>query len=155
MKDINNTIHEDFCSFEVSKLLKEKGFNTDVLYHYRLENKKWLLKGNSFLVREMDAVMFKDDGFNGICVSVDSDRLLKNYASYDNTFIAAPTHNVAIKWIRENSRPDFCINVFPYIYRNKTLYEIRIFGHHFRESQFETPEEGIDSGILYSLKNII
>ena len=27
MKEINNNIQESYCSFEVSKLLKEKGFN--------------------------------------------------------------------------------------------------------------------------------
>jgi len=106
---MNNNLNEDYCSFEISKLLKEKGF--DVIHTN-------LVKHNG-----------------------------QNYF--------APTHSLTIKWIRENFIPNYFLNFFPYINRNKLMFEIRINGHHFRSSGHKTPEEATETALLYTLKNLI
>lgn len=133
---MNNNITEDYCSYEVSKLLKEKGFNVGCKYYYDLQ-----FKERSFHYTHTDEFT--------------NSNMEKGLGKLKYPMISCPTHSIAIKFIRENFRPDFCINIFPYTYRNKTLYEVRIFGHHFTESQFKKPELGIDSALLYTLKNLI
>lgn len=75
---MNNTITEDYCSFEVSKLLKEKGFNCLVNIKYTICDEdgedKWSKVGENSL-----------SFLNGI-----------------EDWYACPTHALAIKWIRDN-----------------------------------------------------
>lgn len=66
-------LSEDYVSFEVAKLLKEKGFDEPCRTYYR-ENKL----------------------INDVCV---------NYNQWNSKspfgFISAPTHQMAMKWLRE------------------------------------------------------
>ena len=45
---INNNIEEDYCSFEVSNLLKEKGFDVHCTYFYN-EGSGWRLQSDSII----------------------------------------------------------------------------------------------------------
>lgn len=71
---INNNIQEVYCSFEVSKLLKEKGF--------------WVQTYNKCWVKTLDGEII----YNG------------NDEKHDRAeqWIMHPTHSVAIEWIRVN-----------------------------------------------------
>lgn len=64
-------ITEDYVSFEVAKLLKEKGFDVP---EYRLH------------------AVYRDDG---ALQSITADRIK------ERTFIQAPTNQMALKWLRE------------------------------------------------------
>lgn len=66
-------IIEDYVSFETAKLLKERGFNEECLGTYNTSNKE---------------------------LSISSDFPYKNDIN-DDIFIAAPTHQRVMKWLRE------------------------------------------------------
>ena len=65
-------IQEAFCSFEVAKLLKEKGFDEPTTHWYNI----------------------KEDLINDYEVSY------KNFTSPQNVWLA-PTHQMAMAWLRE------------------------------------------------------
>ena len=66
-------VTEDFCSFELAKLLKEKGFDEVCYRLYNTEEKElWGTDGIAFVNHEAD----------------------------EDT-IAAPTHQMVLKWCRE------------------------------------------------------
>ncbi len=69
-------IEEDYCSFEISKLLKEKGFDESC---------------NSFYIL-LD---------NGEYRYTMSDFPYKNSCKYNVSSFARPTHQMAMKWLRE------------------------------------------------------
>jgi hypothetical protein len=92
--------------------------------------------------------VLNDKGFPG----------LKTFPKSKKHFEAAglrKTHNVVIKWIRENFRKDYAINLFPYTYRNKLFYEVRIFGHYFASSQHKTTFDAVEAALLYSLTHLV
>ena len=74
MRVINNNIQESYCSFEVSKLLKEKGFNC--------YTNTWHQRGNGIV----GDVVGKSDRYN----------------SKGEAYTSCPTHALAIEWIRVN-----------------------------------------------------
>lgn len=127
---MNNNITEDYCSFEVSKLLKEKGF---VVYCTSLytEDGKQNDVGN----------------YNG----VDDD----NYISFSR-----PTHALAIKWIRENfgihifSTPQGITTkywLFGIFYTDPEKGRVE----YDTNNRFDTCEESIEAALLHTLKNLI
>ena len=72
---MNNNIQEDYCSFEVSRFLKEKGFGPK-----REWNPEYVIGYDSnTTIKE-----FKEE----------------DYGMEDN--FLRPTHDIAIKWIRKN-----------------------------------------------------
>ena len=79
MENINNNIKEPICSFEVSNLLKEKGFDvlSTAFYH---KTKKELVDPKSYA----DLAINKNSDFSTA------------------SFITAPTQSVAVEWIRVN-----------------------------------------------------
>src|SRR6478752_4293316 len=125
---MNNDIQENYCSFEVSKLLKEKGFDLHCDSYYY--DKRGTLR-----------------------------EYVGNYNSTDQEELhphsSRPTHDLAIQWIRKNFRPDYALNLFPYKIRNKLLWEVRIFGHHFASSGYKLPTDAIDIALFYTLQNLI
>lgn len=78
-------ITEDYVSFETAKLLKEKGFN----WECRTFWKKW--NGKITLCHCTSAHAFE------FCYN----SMLENYNDEEETNIAAPTLQMAMKWLRE------------------------------------------------------
>jgi len=126
-------ITEDYCSFEVAKLLKEKGFDEYSLKNYwssdkELHDWKWELSYNK---------------------NSDGNRNTKD--------CAAPTHQMAMKWLREVHNIDIC--AFPYqadyilysynvkIYKDKEIY--------LTITDSKTYEEAVETAIKYCLENLI
>ena len=66
-------ITEDYCSFEVAKLLKEKGFDEECISYY------------------------VDDEPNDIKYSF----LAETNSTWEYRCCSAPTHQMAVKWLRE------------------------------------------------------
>lgn len=129
---MNNNIQEDYCSFEVSKLLKEKGFNIPLNLYY-----------NPFSGRLM------------------KESVLKIQNSHKQS-INAPTHSLAIKWIREN----FGIHIYGFLFSittKKYSWEIwddkneKVYQHESDSDKwgFNSPEEATEAALLYTLKNLI
>ena len=134
MKEIINNIQEPICSFEVSELLKEKGFDVPC-----------------FNVYEKDGTPL-----------FDSFREVIKNSEISNTFITAPTHSIALEWIRVN----FGVHIADHFneYDEKYQYIIWVFELNRTPSskdvidngkQFDTPQKAIEAGLLYALTKLI
>lgn len=120
-------ITEDYCSFEVAKLLKQKGFDIPVYQYY-----------------------FPPSNNN------------LNYSEFDNDWnsvwkhsYSAPTHQMALKWLREE------LNLYIEIRRNlNTFYygwkveqgmsEKAIFDY-----KYDSYEKAVEAALKYTLENLI
>ena len=83
---MNNNITEDYCSFEVSKLLKEKGFNPYFEY-----NRCYI---------EIATNEWKE------CTVEEYEQLDISIGIGNNLVIMRPTHALAIRWISVNYGKD-------------------------------------------------
>lgn len=131
-------IEEDYVSFEIAKLLKEKGFDEICEYKY--------------------GVLNVDEGY----VLQRFFKPIKNSELIDNAY-TAPTHQMALKWLREKS---IIITVVYTRYSLQTIGAQLMFGFNIQnvhgESLFENAEVAYDSyeqaemdAIKYSLENLI
>lgn len=118
-------ITEDYCSFETSKLLKEKGFDWDCRCYYFSEN-------------------------NERCYS---NEIPRNNHKLDAD-LACPTHQMAMKWLRE--RHDLHIEVIynPYYEEYKGCMYKTIGEYNYTEF-YSTYEEAVEAAIKYSLEKLI
>lgn len=122
-------ITEDFCSYEVAKLLKEKGFDEPIQHFYKFDSKK-LYRGTVFTNTQIG-----------------------------DKFYNAPTHQMAIKWLREVHK--ICIVVYPFTHREGGTYTSDICtltmtmeeGH--LRGVWNSYEEAVEATLKYSLKNLI
>ena len=125
-------ITEDYCSYEVAKLLKEKGFNEPTWTRYE----------------DNDEVIFGDK---------------YNWNNSPIGQISAPTHQMAMKWLRNVH--NICITIYPDKEKGyeAVLYDIKndveiilqsfgVYGSHIFEESFE---EAVEVALKYSLKNLI
>lgn len=126
-------IQEDYCSRELAKLLKEKGFDEPCQYFYKFDSDE-IYRGTVFTNTQIG-----------------------------EKFYNAPTIQVAMKWLREvhrlyvevnicmqDSKYYNCIyetvkNGFAYMY---DMYEDEI-------TYYDTYEEACEAGIKHCLENII
>ena len=128
-------ITEDYVSFETAKLLKENGFDEPCIGFYN-----------------------PTDG----CFFEASIRKSWDYDRYGS--ISAPTHQMAMKWLREVHG----LNIQPYIVRTielKRAYNVTIYDNnceqiksHFGSNIFDgfiSYEDAVEASILYVLKNLI
>ena len=122
-------ITEDFCSFEVAKLLKEKGFNEDCYTFYEYDNKE----------------LYREERIP--CCNSRSD----DYA--------APTHQMAMKWLREEKRTSIIIEFdltkrgyCPYVHQLDYDMDWVV---KWRVNIPMKYEEAVEAACLYSLKNLI
>lgn len=122
-------ITEDYISYEVAKLLKEKGFEGACDYAYSN-------KGNYF---EIDR------------------------SNFDEVYCLRPTHQMAMKWLREIH---WVISIIP-----KSFYadgkctswtysiwaddNLEIDGEEEWENIYGSYEEAIEAALKYSLENLI
>lgn len=132
-------ITEDFCSFEVAKLLKEKGFDEKTLSYYE------------------DNVLCHGDWFEW------------NRSPLGH--IAAPTHQMAMKWLREVYHIEINITFgFPFI-DGKQQYKyfwsiVRVCDSYleypmddpnsafYNEEMADSYEEAVDKALKHSLENL-
>ena len=130
------TIAEDYVSFETAKLLKEKGFDDVPVYTYYLSY-------GGFSLAPM-AVTNKD--------------------LYAHGHIAAPTLQMAMKWLREvhnifidissrfskNADKDVCFS-----YSCKKLIDTYKSSYEIGDGEGLNYEQACESAIKYCLKNLI
>ena len=127
-------INEDFVSFEVAKLLKEKGFYQDFLSEMM---PVWKLNGN-----RTELVFHGCD----------------NYPCENDEWYSAPTLQIAVKWLRLEHqifiRPDTdFMNPMSY------FAEIFCYGNNLKTQQdvmtgkYESPEEALEAAIKHCLEN--
>lgn len=125
-------IQEQFCSYEVSRLLRKIGFNEKTFTFYikcQPYNLQHNFRGNKFSNSEM----------------------VNAYSS--------PTHEIAMWWLREKYKLHItvdCIDVTEhgYVFTSKIvnmeyLREIKV------EDYFYSYEEAVENALLYTLNNLI
>ncbi len=140
---MNNTIEESYCSFEVSKLLKEKGFemyaSNGLAFKGSPKNlnvHRWYQKfnGNEFY------------------------SFLDYHCHNDEISIPAPTHSLATEWIRINFKTWVQIISFNTSKDMRFQYQIRRFewdGKISNDTLYETPQKAIEAALLHTLQNLI
>ena len=127
-------IQEDYCSFEVARLLKDKGFNEDIHTVYEPTFNKFFnypLKPNSY-----------------------------------TNVIAAPTHQMVMKWLREREKLAYSILIIAdgNLGDLHYSYEIQEIDNEFlqvngsldiEDQRFDTYEEAVEAAVKYALENLI
>ena len=132
-------ITEDYVSFEVAKLLKEKGFDEPCQFLYFSKYKQEGDFVGNFNTRKNSEI---------------------NEASY-----SAPTLQMAMKWLREvhnlhcNVDYDYVLGWYCQITSLTETVEDRYkemkYYHPDKDNGFSSPEEACESAIRYSLQNLI
>ena len=127
---------EDFCSFEVAKLLKEKGFDELCIFKYNSEG-----------VRMKAGVAFDE---------------WQNSELDDNEY-SCPSQSMAMRWLREVHKLAFII--YPQwaerYMRNPCRWYWEIRGLEdigldvYSNPLCNTYEEAVEAACIYSLKNLI
>ena len=132
-------ITDDFCSFEVAKLLKEKGFDESTSMVY-------MSYGDLCKLNRYDSI--RNSNYNDIT---------KNYFEY-----TAPTHQMAMKWLREMHNIFIVIepHIYDYINEKNSSYVITLWqGDNYYENvtskDYLTYEEAVEAALKYSLENLI
>ena len=115
-------IQEAYVSFETAKLLKEKGFGEYTLGFYKDNEKK-----------------------------LDFDRFADDWNTKHVGYIAAPTHQMALKWLREVH------NIYIMVEHNKLLTPPFWFklDDYTSDSLYTTYEQACEDAIEYCLENKI
>lgn len=129
-------ITEDYCSFEVAKLLKEKGFDVPLWFYYD-QNKEITLASWS---------EWEEDWNN--C-------LINNEPS---PFISAPTHQMAMAWLREVHNIFIVISPISCKGYGAILCDVGDFDdcYYLEETDyFFHPEEATEAALKYTLENLI
>lgn len=130
LKTINNEIAESYCSFGVSKLLKEKGFDC--------------LK-----IGEGEYFGVHSDG-----------RIHDNGDECCEYHIKKPTHALAIEWLRVNFGIWIYLNILVNVsnYNHREVFSpavVKGLGLEMKFECFDSPQEATEAALLYTLKNLI
>ncbi len=120
-------IKEAYCSFEVAKLLKEKGFDVSCIGRYSVRSKEFHLDGT---------------------------KMCNNGGLFE---YAASTHQMAMAWLREVHKINIEIHYnrfgenykYLIIYKPEVLDDIRSLGVYFHY------EEAVEAALKYVLENLI
>ena len=143
MKEINNNIREDYCSFEVSKLFKEKGFDVTCLHFYTNPRSK------------MYGV---DENFRFFSIKNTPRKLYtcgQHATKNSKNVFFAPTHALAIEWLRINFGIWITITS---ISQESWQCHITKKGDSLGKLYFEdfnSPQEATDAALKYVLEKLI
>lgn len=121
---------EAYCSYEIAKLLKEKGFDEPTLTFY---------------------IPFED---GEVKFNIDSNEIHYNTLDEYPWIIAAPTHQMACAWIRERG---YHISI---LYQRKWQTWGRIIqelstGIEWSLGGFDSHERVVEAALKYALENLI
>lgn len=131
-------INEDYCSFEIAEMLKEKGFNEYTNMVYKNELVKAYKEGK-----------------------IGTQTRVKNFyrqKESDILFTLCPTHQMAMKWLRE--KHNIIITPQPEYFSCDRCeswgIDIWAFDNYEKlPGDFRTYEEAVDAALKYSLENLI
>ena len=144
-------ITEDYVSFEIAKLLKEKGFDEATYQFY---------KAIAYLGTEADDICLK---------TMDSIKSEPFYNSYygidlhgeDTGEYACPTLQMVMKWLREVHSIDICIGkagpkaYTALIVKNNISYPYYPIKNKDAYQEFPLYEEACEAAIKYCLEHLI
>ena len=121
-------IKEDYCSYEVAKLLKEKGFHEPCIATYNSTTK-------NFQVEE----------------------IYEDWTIHWKGYISAPTLQMAMKWLREVHDIDICVFPYQADYISYS-YKVKIYKNkeiYLTITDSKTYEDAVEAALKYCLQNLI
>lgn len=131
-------MEEAYCSYEIAKLLKEKGFDCKCT--------SWYIP-----YEDGDAKKF---------ASKESEDYNHNHAGW---MVSCPTHQMACAWLRERN-VNICMMIVPWkgkAWWAYSIYRVEPFAIGYVDDgdndtqYYETYEEAVEAAIKYSLENLI
>lgn len=143
---MNNDIYDSHCSFEVSKLLKEKGFKVlirGVYTHYLITQKS---DNPSFCMEKNEIEVSGDYIINDGPGDLSCDHYYQ---------CSRPTHQLAMEWIRVNF--GIWINIEPDIENNRCWFRIvsEKYTGDGNDKFYNSPQEATEAALLFTLQNLI
>ena len=142
-------ITEDYCSFEIAKLLKEKGFDGECRMTYR--------------EHDMQMIYYTPNPNNLLDFTTNRKKLEKHSKKQHCDYALCPTHQMALKWLREvhNIHIEIYRTACGYLYivsnipYGTDLYNPEYGGDDENSGQWTTYEKAVEAALLYVLKNLI
>lgn len=142
-------IKEDCVSFEIAKLFKEKGFDGECRMIYRKH--------------DMQKIYHTPNPNDLLGFTTNREKLEKHSKKQHCDYILCPTHQMALKWLREmhgiyiTAEPD--INdkhyFYPVVYTmTEETWEQQYFNE-LEEEYCKSPEEAVEAALNYALENLI
>lgn len=135
-KTNNINMEEAYCSLEVSKLLKENGFNEEIYTYY---------------------IPFEDGDVSFI---VSSNKTNYNALNDYPWIISAPTHQMAEAWLRE--KHDLHIIAYPYKAGNERKWCCQVYKTYnllgyekYTNETLDTYPGAVEAALKYCLENLI
>jgi len=123
-------IQERYCSFEVAKLLKEKGFNEEVRTYYQFDNE----------TRETELI--HDD-------RLDTPNL------WSGDYVSAPTHQMAMDWLNETHNIFLIIEPYSDTSCYFSLWQGDIYRENPLKKDFPSYGETVEAALKYCLTELI
>lgn len=120
-------ITEDYVSYEVAKLLKERGFDEPIQYFYKFDSKE-LYRGTVFTNTQIG-----------------------------DKFYNAPTHQMAMKWLREIYGIDIVIEISDPSVKDRKYYCIIWDDNNnsYILDLFNSYEDAVEAVLKYVLENLL
>ena len=123
-------ITEDFCSYEVAKLLKEKGFDSPCMGRYSVRSKEFHL---------------------------DCTKMCNNGGLFE---CAAPTLQMAMRWLRKVYNLHIWADYSSFDFNDKMPYlwnikQTKIDGDYWGGTYHKSYEEAVEAALKYALENLI
>ena len=124
---------EDFCSFDVAQLLKEKGFDELCIFKYNSEGVR------------MKAGVAIDEW--------------QNFELDDNEY-SCPSQAMAMKWLRENHNIFIQISAVlqdqPFgLHYRPSIQDYHAYARHDNFNEYVTYEEAVEAALKYALENLL
>lgn len=137
MNEVNRIYNEDYVSFEIAKLLKEKGFECEK-------------KSISAIYNELGV-------FHSLSTANDE---YYDYEDFDKYDYIAPTHQMTMRWLRDVHNIFIQISaVFqdqPFgLHYIPSIQDYHAYARHDNFSEYVTYEEACEAAIKYCLENLI
>ncbi len=152
-------ITEDYVSFEVAKLLKEKGFDESTIFVYYDFLPSSLCFPNE--KRKMGALdLFYYDETTQVNNSFNNSMPIPKYIS--GGVYSAPTIQMTMKWLREVHNIHIEVGLQENINEDKFQYRVKLFNPktstwvlNAKVHNWNTYEDACEAAIKYCLENLI
>ncbi len=138
-------MNEDFVSFELAKMLKEKGFREKCLAYYDAEDNVGLLYNTQYS-NELLPCQYTD-----LLASYNSGDIAANLDTSENC-IDAPTIPQVLKWLREKKKIFVEIVITPMELYKPMIYDIGGFKKPYRDI---SPRIDFNEAALAGIKYVV
>ena len=144
-------ITEDYCSYEVAKLLKEKGFPQEYdIYHSMVYNEEDYEDEYEVQRMVLETKLVKAGTLSSYPVGVPEPKCY------------CPTHQMTMKWLREIHNIFIVIEPHMYDYINEknssyvtSLWQGDNYYENITSKDYPTYEDAVEAALKYCLENLI